>query len=388
MMNLLRCLRSKLLNPVIAQMEINSNILSRQISSVNDTLKSLCETFNQTFKDNVGETPLVSENLTIDENLSISERNQQDEAFYSSIVDAHRKKFGIHIGITDPKLISSICRPTDILRFSRWVEELGIFDSRDSSYKGIGDIGYTRDSSYDRASEWINVFCRKVWEWLFIVQALYERGMLSSGKKGLGFAVGTESLPALFAKYGCRITATDLHPNEGGELWDANNEHSDNVQMLFKSGICDEAIFYKNVNFNYMNMNNISDKLKDFDFCWSSCAFEHLGSLQKGKDFIYNMLNCLKPGGTAVHTTEFNLQSNDDTIVKGSSVIFRVCDFREMRDSLTSNGHIVEPLDFRLDGSRFDDIVCFPPYGQNPHFKLLIDKYLSTSFGLIIQKAM
>ncbi|MCX7406030.1 MAG: hypothetical protein NT089_09920, partial [Planctomycetia bacterium] len=40
---------------------------------------------------------------------------------------------------------------------------------------------------------------RKLWELAFIAQALEERGMLAPTRRGLGFAVGTEKLPSLFA---------------------------------------------------------------------------------------------------------------------------------------------------------------------------------------------
>jgi len=33
-----------------------------------------------------------------------------------------------------------------------------------------------------------------------------------------------------------------------------------------------------------------------YDYCWSVCAFEHLGSIQKGLDFVKNAMNVLKPG--------------------------------------------------------------------------------------------
>ncbi|TAM96268.1 MAG: DUF4214 domain-containing protein, partial [Rhodanobacteraceae bacterium] len=46
---------------------------------------------------------------------------------------------------------------------------------------------------------------RKLWEWCFITQAFYERGMLTEGRRGLGFAVGNEPLTGLFAKLGCSI---------------------------------------------------------------------------------------------------------------------------------------------------------------------------------------
>ena len=35
---------------------------------------------------------------------------------------------------------------------------------------------------------------RKMWEWLFIAEALRERGMLAAGRRGVGFGVGQEPL--------------------------------------------------------------------------------------------------------------------------------------------------------------------------------------------------
>ena len=51
---------------------------------------------------------------------------------------------------------------------------------------------------------------RKLWEFAAINQALSERDMLKPGRKGLGFAVGREPLPSIFASHGVRIVATDL----------------------------------------------------------------------------------------------------------------------------------------------------------------------------------
>jgi hypothetical protein len=63
-----------------------------------------------------------------------------------------------------------------------------------------------------------NQMHRKVWEWCYIAQALYERGVLAPGRRGLGFGVGKEPLVALFASYGCEIVATDqdLESAHGG----------------------------------------------------------------------------------------------------------------------------------------------------------------------------
>jgi hypothetical protein len=64
----------------------------------------------------------------------------------------------------------------------------------------------------DKLGECRNHLHRKIWEYCYIAQALYERGLLAPGRRGLGFGVGKEPLAALFASYGCTIVATDLDP--------------------------------------------------------------------------------------------------------------------------------------------------------------------------------
>ena len=77
----------------------------------------------------------------------------------------------------------------------------------------------------DFYSEWHKRWCkeikesvrlhRKQWEYTAILQAIFERDLLKKGILCLGFAVGTEPLPAIFAKYGLKVTATDLDIAEG-----------------------------------------------------------------------------------------------------------------------------------------------------------------------------
>lgn len=225
---------------------------------------------------------------------------------------------------------------------------------------------------------------RKIWEWCFIAQALFEQNLLQPGKKGLGFAVGQEPLVALFAKYGCKILATDIDTSKASN-WITTGQHSGNLKNLNNRNICDQETFYKNVAFLPVDMNDIPKNLNDFDFCWSACAFEHLGSIQKGKDFIYNMINCLKLGGVAIHTTEYNVISDDKTIDNNCDVLYRRCDIEEIAKTLKAEGHHVE-LDFTLGSTEYDTYVDRLPYKHNPHLKFQYRNYISTSYGIIIMK--
>lgn len=234
------------------------------------------------------------------------------------------------------------------------------------------------------------IYHRKLWEFVYIAQALYERGMLKPGKRGLGFGVGTEALVAIFADMGCEILATDLANNEAEETgWTETFQHlGSNIKLLNKYMICPEDTFEENVRFRNVNMNEIPDDIEEYDFNWSACAFEHLGSIENGLNFVRNCLKTLKPGGIAVHTSEFNIFSDDETIDNEPNlVLFRKKDILKLIEQLESEGHYVWPFDFNSGNGIVDNFVDTPPYSQcDMHLKLKLAKYTSTSFGLIVRK--
>ena len=233
------------------------------------------------------------------------------------------------------------------------------------------------------------VYHRKLWEFVYIIHSLFERRFLTNHKRGLGFAVGMEPLPALFARWGCDILATDLESEKAEESWGATGQHChDDLAVLNRSGICPPEQFARSVAYRNVDMNAIPDDLNGFDFCWSSCAFEHLGSIENGLTFVKNAMKTLKPGGIAVHTTEFNLSSNTKTIDHESNfVIFRRCDIERLIRELEDEGHQVEPIDLFAGRGVVDKFVDLWPYfRKGMHLKLLLCDYVTTSLGLIIRK--
>lgn len=229
---------------------------------------------------------------------------------------------------------------------------------------------------------------RKVWEWCFIAQALKEHDVLRPGKVGLGFAVGQEPLSALFANYGANIVATDLFTADAqANGWVETAQHADGYQAINLRGICDEEKLRELVEFKFANMNDISPEFHGrFDFVWSSCAFEHLGSLEHGSQFVYNAMKCLKPSGVAVHTTEFNISSNEETVSSGDTVLYRCKDIEEMIQHLKEDGHHIV-MDWDAGAGFADGFIDVPPYKHETHLKLEIANYVVTSIGLIIRKA-
>lgn len=226
---------------------------------------------------------------------------------------------------------------------------------------------------------------RKIWEFCFIAQALDERGMLARGRRGLGFAVGTEPLPAMFANRGCAIVATDLATADAHPDWIATNQHAESLDVLNTRGLCPDADFRKRVQFRFADMREIPADLENFDFIWSSCSLEHLGTMDLGRKFIFDSLRCLKPGGVAVHTTEYNVSSNTDTVTDGYSVLFRQRDIEEIARALTADGHAIS-VDFSLGDGEYDRFVSKPPYIEDHILRLELEGYVATSIALVIRK--
>lgn len=226
----------------------------------------------------------------------------------------------------------------------------------------------------------------KLWEYSFILQALDQRGMLAAGKKGLGFGVGQEPLPSVFAKHGAEVLATDLDLEAATKLgWAQSNQHLTSIDLLNKRGIASEEDFRRLVKVRNVDMNHIPPELTGFDFTWSTCALGHLGNLEKGIAFIENSLKTLKPGGLAVHTTELNLSSNTTTQEDSNTSVYRRRDIEALVAHLTAEGHEVK-INFNYGAGPLDAHVDDPPYTSDKHLKFNLNGYALTSLGLVIRK--
>jgi len=227
---------------------------------------------------------------------------------------------------------------------------------------------------------------RKMWEWLFIAEAFHERGLLVAGRRGLGFGVGQEPLVALFADAGCTIVATD-QPRESAVAtgWtDSAVEWAGGLEDLNEFELCAPAVFAERVTYRPVNMTEVPPDLIGFDFAWSSCALEHLGTLGAGMDFVAASLACLRPGGLAVHTTEYLVSSNDATVEAGGTVFYRRRDIEDLVARLRRAGHDVD-MDYTLGATPEDEHVDVPPY-SDVHLRTELAGYVTTSLALIVTK--
>lgn len=231
---------------------------------------------------------------------------------------------------------------------------------------------------------------RKAWEWCAIAEALDERDLLCRGRRGMGFAVGREPLPAAFAAREVDIVATDQAATAKAGLWISTDQHAASREALFRPELIGREAFDARVEFRALDMRALPPESDGFDFVWSSCALEHLGGLSVGWDFVVQAMALVKPGGVAVHTTEFNVASNDVTPMTGDSVIYRQRDIEELDRMLRVIGCGLSRCDFFVGDHPHDLDFDVPPYATTArqHIKLQIGGHVATSVLLIIRKGL
>ncbi len=204
-------------------------------------------------------------------------------------------------------------------------------------------------------------------------------------------------VPAVLAARGVGVLATDLPAeDERASGWKETGQHADALSGLHMPHIVGADQFYSLCDYRPVDMNAIpADLHGTFDFCWSMCSFEHCGSLDLGMDFVVNSVKCLKPGGVAVHTCEFNLHGTDETIDNWGTVIFQRKHIEEIARRLTADGHELMTPDYSPGTGLLDSFVDTTPFPHQPHFdmrlpnsphlRLDVDGFPATSFGLIVK---
>jgi SAM-dependent methyltransferase len=254
----------------------------------------------------------------------------------------------------------------------------------------------------DLESPWLHHWCgalgmvpfyhRKVWEAAFVAQAVWEAGLLAPGKQALGFAVGREALPGFLAARGLAVLATDLDPADPrAARWAATGQHGLGHPPPGGGGASSPA-------FRPVDMTRIPRDLHGrFDLVWSMCALEHLGSLRAAERFVVEAMRCLRPGGLAVHTTEYDLDAHGPPLARGGTVLFQARHIEALSRRLEDEGHRMRPVDLDPGAGLLDQFVDQPPYGaaadrwplsrpaETPHLRMMVEDRLATSIGLIIE---
>ena len=101
---------------------------------------------------------------------------------------------------------------------------------------------------------------RKLWEFVYIAQALYRAGKLAPENFGLGFGCGSEPLPSVFVKYGAQVVATDLADEVARSIPGLNsNCHMKGLNYLRQTSICPDPSKLENISFRDVDMNHIPE---------------------------------------------------------------------------------------------------------------------------------
>jgi FkbM family methyltransferase len=190
---------------------------------------------------------------------------------------------------------------------------------------------------------------RKVWEYAYIAQAVAEAGLLKEGTRAVGFGVDSEPLPTFFASHGVDVVATDRIPDAAGS----------------------------------------------FDVVWSSSVVAHMGSPERGLEFVLESCALLKPGGVAIHMTELELTEQPETRDYGHCAVHRIEDLAALEPRLAELG-CAATFNFDVSMDTFEDrwisLVLHPDHGprlpdpDGVHLRLAVGESVSTSFGILIRR--
>lgn len=236
-------------------------------------------------------------------------------------------------------------------------------------------------------------FHRKQWEFATIFLMLQKLGLLTDGKTGLSMGGGKELLLYAIARQVKKLIITDLY--DPSTEWDcARTGDPDEFIKMNKPFPVDDS----RLQALRMDMRQLEFKDETFDFCYSSCAIEHIGSDTDFRQHLQEACRVLKPGGIYVLTTEF--QFDDQLIRDTHNYVFPLpylknliheSSFKVYNDiSLDLSAH---KMNYPLPGnfmklSYFGNEQHFsvPFLREYPHILLLRGKYPFTSILLILQK--
>src|SRR5262249_28084760 len=118
------------------------------------------------------------------------------------------------------------------------------------------------DLENDWTAYWIaelkaaRIFHRKLWEFAYVLQAVYENGLLRTGTRGLGFGCGEEPLPSYFAGHGIDITVTDLDPAKASG-WIDTSQHTSSLDKVYQAHLVSREQFEAHTSLRYVDMNAI-----------------------------------------------------------------------------------------------------------------------------------
>jgi hypothetical protein len=273
--------------------------------------------------------------------------------------------------------------------------EFGTVVSQTPSAQQFEHPDFLRWESLLGFDHWADGFHRKVWEWAYILQAGRQYGVLSGGRRAVGFGVGNEPLPAVFARHDMSVIATDLtdiDEAESVQRWAETGQRLRGIEGLLRPDIVADERAMELIETRSVDMNRIPE-LPPCDLIWSAGSLEHLGSPERGIEFVRRTADLLAPGGIAVHTTEMDLVPHEQSIDYGELVCYQPADLRRLASVLRDDGYEVDlnlHVAMETPADRWVSVVLLHGFdlaaGESAHLKVALGESVLTSMGIIVAR--
>lgn len=144
-------------------------------------------------------------------------------------------------------------------------------------------------------------FHRKQWEFALILRALESERMLDGTRTGLSMGGGRERVLYAVARRVRRLVVTDLYAPEGS--WEEARAEDPDLFIRENKPFPVEDSRLRALR---MDMRRLDFPDESFDFCYSSCAIEHIGAREDFLRHLSEAYRVLRPGGIYALTTEFH----------------------------------------------------------------------------------
>lgn len=214
-------------------------------------------------------------------------------------------------------------------------------------------------------------FHRKQWESAMIFLALRQAGKLRQDSLGLSMGGGKELIMYALAQHVKQLVVTDLYATE--TTWDcAKTEDPDAFVKKNKPFPVDDT----KLKALRMDMRQLDFPDHSFDFCYSTCAVEHIGRREDFLKHFNEVARVLKDDGAYVFTTE--VLYGNQTIKDEHNYVFSLQELHEI--FAESNLIPQEEFDARITRHKINHPV--PSNLRNlSHFvpELFTDRFLQES---------
>jgi SAM-dependent methyltransferase len=235
-------------------------------------------------------------------------------------------------------------------------------------------------------------FHRKQWEFAQIFRTLQALGYLSPRTCGLSMGAGQERLMYAVARRAGHLTAVDLYDSTSD--WDTARTSEPDRAVKAAAPF---AIDPSSLSARRMDMRELAFADRTFDFCYSSCAIEHIGDRPDFLRHLREVRRVLKDDGVYVLTTEFHY--GDETVPAPHNYYFSAGYLHDLlgEASLATVGGVSGAVGRHACNSllpeKLGDLCHDPTDGitarllkSAPHVQLLTASLPFTSLCLVVRK--